>query len=369
MNPLDSKATATCRNCPKLCRHVCPPALGEMRETLTPTLKMHLVGLWQEDQLTLDQDLVDVFYACNDCGACTSRCQLNQEPAATLYEARKIAYQKQIIPDKVKELMERFHTHGNPYGPLQDDFQREQSSTQLLPGCATWFHEPDEVEHLRLALQQSHTQAVKVCHPEHCCGAALHAAGAEQAHRQHANLFVHHHRQTKTLVVADPHCAHHIRTVYPKLGLNLPFQVIHYLQALDPKNLSKRSTRLTKDAFYLDPSPLGRHSGVYELPRNWIRDLGFQVLEFPRSRAQAMDSGAGGIYRWTSPEGAKRHAHQWLEPVRRRQSRNSDLALFTVGETERSHLRESDPSLTIHDLNVVVARALLGKSEDRQSHR
>ncbi len=200
MNSIDSNTAATCRACPKLCRHVCPPALGEMSETLTPTHKMNLVALWQEGQIGLDQDLAKVFYACNDCGACTSRCQLKQNPAESLYAARAIAYQKQVIPQQVKEVVERHHTHGNPFGPIEAEPPHEQANIQVLAGCSLWYHKAHEdVDTLRKALQQSHTQPVKVCHPEHCCGSALYAAGALDEHRNHANLFVHHHRHPRCI--------------------------------------------------------------------------------------------------------------------------------------------------------------------------
>lgn len=72
----------TCAFCPRLCRHVCPVAVGSGREAATPTSMMTGTWSWLSELGTAEQA---VAYAslCVDCGACTRACKL-QRPVGEL---------------------------------------------------------------------------------------------------------------------------------------------------------------------------------------------------------------------------------------------------------------------------------------------
>ena len=92
-----------------------------------------------------------------------------------------------------------------------------------------------------------------------------------------------------------------------------------------------------------------------------LQQLHHKILEFSRNRFLSLDSAAGGIYRWTSPQGALRNAQWLLDEVRQYAQENNietPPALVTVGETERSLLAEANPDLLIQDLQVMIAEAL-----------
>lgn len=76
----------TCTFCPRLCRAVCPIAVGSAREAATPSSMMsgpylHAVGTISAE------DAADLASLCTRCGACTEFCHLGRPVAPLLAEA------------------------------------------------------------------------------------------------------------------------------------------------------------------------------------------------------------------------------------------------------------------------------------------
>lgn len=79
----------TCAFCPRLCRHVCPIAVGSGREAATPTAMM--TGVWSWLSGHADGDLAHASASlCTSCGACTAACKLDRPVAELLSEARHL---------------------------------------------------------------------------------------------------------------------------------------------------------------------------------------------------------------------------------------------------------------------------------------
>ena len=64
-------------------------------------------------------------------------------------------------------------------------------------------------------------------------------------------------------------------------------EVIYYLELLK----GKFSGAANKKAAFHDPSYLGRYMEIYDLPRELLSGLGYEVVEMVRSRENAMSSG------------------------------------------------------------------------------
>lgn len=76
-----------CAFCPRLCRHVCPIAVGSGREAATPTAMMTGVWAWlsghEDGGIAWSQAAL-----CTSCGACTAACKLDRPVADLLSRAR-----------------------------------------------------------------------------------------------------------------------------------------------------------------------------------------------------------------------------------------------------------------------------------------
>ena len=77
----------TCVYCPRLCRPVCPVAVGSARESATPSTMMSGPFLAILDTLSRE-DAVALASLCTSCGACTEFCRVQRPVAQLLAEAR-----------------------------------------------------------------------------------------------------------------------------------------------------------------------------------------------------------------------------------------------------------------------------------------
>ena len=77
----------TCVYCPRLCRSVCPVAVGSAREAATPTSMM--TGPFLAILGTLEREEAGALASlCTSCGACTSFCKVQRPVGDLLAEAR-----------------------------------------------------------------------------------------------------------------------------------------------------------------------------------------------------------------------------------------------------------------------------------------
>lgn len=78
----------TCAFCPRLCRPVCPVAMGSAREAATPTAMMLGPFLYAVDAMGADEAAA---YAslCTSCGACAEFCHVHRPVAELLRAARE----------------------------------------------------------------------------------------------------------------------------------------------------------------------------------------------------------------------------------------------------------------------------------------
>ena len=84
---IDPSALESCVYCPKLCRDVCPVAVGSAREAATPTAMMTAPWSVAHGFLSPKEGL-RAAALCTSCGACTTACKLDRPVAELLREAR-----------------------------------------------------------------------------------------------------------------------------------------------------------------------------------------------------------------------------------------------------------------------------------------
>ncbi|MFM2244446.1 MAG: 4Fe-4S dicluster domain [Pseudomonadota bacterium] len=84
---MDSAELLSCVFCPRLCRHVCPVAVGSGREAATPTAMMTGVWAWTQGRAS-GASAFSLASLCVSCGACTSFCKLHRPVPELLAQAR-----------------------------------------------------------------------------------------------------------------------------------------------------------------------------------------------------------------------------------------------------------------------------------------
>jgi heterodisulfide reductase subunit D len=167
----------------------------------------------------------------------------------------------------------------------------------------------------------------------------------------------------RRVVTACPECARALKVDYPAHGVRLDVEVLHLVElvaASQPPAPQTAGPRVT----YQDPCRLGRHLGVYDAPRQVIRDLGMELVEMPRHRENALCCGTNG---WTHCGAANRQIQG--DRLREAQATGAEV-LVTACVKCQIHFRcalqdrelGQEITIEIKDLAALVAESLDGDS-------
>ena len=100
------------------------------------------------------------------------------------------------------------------------------------------------------------------------------------------------------LVTPCAGCYYTFQKLYPEiLGVSLPCEILHSSQFIENliNNEKLEFKSLNLKVSYHDPCSLGRHSGVFEAPRNILKAIpSLTLVEMPLNRQLARCCGGGG---------------------------------------------------------------------------
>ena len=295
------RAIRYCTFCPKLCRHACPVAHAEARETVTPQAKQALAGLVRDGQAPLDAEAVDVFHRCTGCGLHATACELDVEVAPALFDARAAGVDAGVVHPALTDLEAEMR---RPAGgaPLE-------ASTGWFPGCSA----SDELSAAGLRASVKIDPAAAAVDVG-CCGYPLLAAGRPEAFAAQAQAMSDALAGVEVLVTGDPICAWTMRVAWPqRAGVAAP-NVRHLAEAAVA---APSAADLPAALAYHDPCHLSRKLGVTEAPRRLVESAtGAPPLELPWSAQGGWCSGGGGLLPRTAPTTAAAIADELLGQAR-----------------------------------------------------
>jgi Fe-S oxidoreductase len=176
----------------------------------------------------------------------------------------------------------------------------EKAPVLYWAGCVASTRTPNTPKALGNILNRAKVDFTYLGEKEGCCGYVMLAAGLWSEARQNALQVAERLRQTKaeTLITTCAGCYYTFTKMYPEiLHIELPCKVMHATQFVEhlikEKSLAPRS--LNMKVTYHDPCSLGRHSNVYNSPRNILKAVPkLDFVEMPLSRNCSRCCGAGG---------------------------------------------------------------------------
>ncbi len=321
---------STCKYSYKGFEPSCPCGEKFLFESYWASGKIRIIRGVVTGELEWSEDLKDAIFACPTCGACMDACQApHADYIVDMIEALRELAVKHIGPAKNQELLvSRCEENYNPYGESNSD--NEELKKQFdLPDKADWVYYIGCTSNYRQqSLRDSTLRFLKksgisfTLIDEHCCTSPMIRTGQLSIVKDYISYNIARIKNTGATKVITS-CAGCYRTFkkdFEKFGEEYDFEVFHTLelvkQLLDDDKLKFKS-EYNKIVTYHDPCHLGRHMGVYELPREIYKQIpGLKLVEMKRNRNFAWCCGAGGGVKIGYPEWSVEISKERLEEAK-----------------------------------------------------
>jgi Fe-S oxidoreductase len=240
------------------------------------------------------EGLLKAVYACTLCGACYEKCKQISSVEIRLpelfEEMRGEMVKKGWALDIHKDIVKKIKETRNAYG---EEYKYEVKSfygAEILYfiGCTARYRVP-EITDSMLEIFDKLNMKYQIMDEEWCCGSVLLRTGQVEEAKElmEHNIEEIKRSRAKTVVFTCPGCLMTFEENYPDMGVEL----VHSTQLLT--RMGMKLNKLGMEVAYHDPCHLGRDLGIYDAPRNVLKEVA-DIKEMKREREQAWCCGSGG---------------------------------------------------------------------------
>jgi glycolate oxidase len=310
---LKSKPYSKCQEC-TTCTSYCTviKSLNNI-ETWSSKGKTLLMRGLAEGYLQPSKKLADIIYTCSTCGHCFGECLTNLEIDKAIKATRHQLTQKGYTPEVFIQTAKNIAETGDPSGmptsrrlqwtkTLQKQDYSPKADVLYWVGCMVATRTPNTAKATAGILTKANINYTMLGEKEGCCNYVLLASGLWNEAEKEVRKLLARIKDTKAslLVTSCAGCYYTFTRLYPEiLDTEMPLEVLHVSQFID-KLLHdhafeiKESDVKTKVTYH-DPCSLGRHSNVYDAPRNVLKNIrNLKFVEMPLNKSQARCCGGGG---------------------------------------------------------------------------
>jgi len=192
------------------------------------------------------------------------------------------------------------------------------------PGCLTKFVAKDLKEKYEKILKKIGIDFIELSELEKCCGSPALKAGYFEDFKKLAedNLKVFKEHSVKKIITNCPACFMILKKYYKEiLGDKWDIEVEHISEIINAKfkmqNAKSNFNVKNEKIAYHDPCHLGRQMGVFEEPREIIKNLGYELVEMELNRSESFCCGGGGGVKSNEPELANKIAKDRIEQAKK----------------------------------------------------
>ncbi|MEM3042631.1 MAG: FAD-linked oxidase C-terminal domain-containing protein [Thermoplasmata archaeon] len=306
---VDSELLA-CIQC-GFCRGGCPVfALTRMESYNAKGFVTLAFGLY-DGTLEPSRELVDKFFHCTTCMNCRAKCPAGIRIPALVQAVRARLGERGLTPEVFRGMIKNIMEVGNPYG--EDPTRRAEllpaslrtpvpgSEALLFMGCLPTLKDVRILPATLRVLESAGVRVTTMGTGEGCCGLPAFLVGAPET----SSILKKNMERIESLrpgLIVSPcaGCARSFKELYPKhTGLRIPaMHLVEYLHRLMEEGRLRPTGELRRTVAYHDPCDLGRHLGIYELPREILKKVpGLTLVEFKENRAFAKCCGGGGGFK------------------------------------------------------------------------
>ena len=266
------------------------------------------------------KDLADSAYHCTMCGRCMESCPFGFQTHELWTSVRGVVNDLDANPSNVETLGDMLEESQNPYGldtdmrldwadytDLDEIPEKDQAEIAYFVGCTTAFKGANHEVAFAVAsiLNNLKEDWTLLGEEEWCCGSPNLLSGDEHGAKKYAehNVSVLESRGVKKVITGCAGCFRVFKWEYPKLlGREPKFDVIHtveYLRDVLTSGKLKADSAKLKVAYH-DPCELSRLGGVLDAPREALRYLVGDFIEFSEHGVDVRCCGGGGLLQATN---------------------------------------------------------------------
>ncbi|MFX1237814.1 MAG: (Fe-S)-binding protein [Promethearchaeota archaeon] len=302
-------------------------------ETYSSGGKMWLIYGILNDELKWTENLAKIIYACSTCGNCVENCRFdkfNEHWVHIIEAARADAVKNGFCLEAQKKLLERTVSKDcyNPYGEKHSD-NSELKSQYDLPDMAEWIYFIGCTSNYRQQeLRDATIRFLKKAKidftliDERCCTSPLIRTGQLDPVEELMRYNVENIKKAgaSKVITSCAGCFKTIKQDFKQNGVDHDIEVYHtseVIKHLLDEGKIKINSSFNKTITYHDPCHIGRHSGLYDTPREVYYSIpGLRLVEMSRNRENAACCGAGGGVKIGFPDWALEVSKERLEEAK-----------------------------------------------------
>jgi heterodisulfide reductase subunit D len=308
----------------------CPSYKKYRFETYSTGGRLWLIYGVLSGEIPWTDNLANAIYACPTCGNCTENCRFekfNDFLVDIIEAARAEAVKNDFCPEKQKALLERTTNQEmyNPYGEPNSDNEDLKKKYNLpdeaewvyFIGCTSNYRQKNLRDATLRFLKKANINFTLI--DEHCCCSPIIRTGQITPVKEFINYNISqiNNAGAKKVITSCAGCYRTLKKDWIKFGADYPFEVYHTVelvkQLLDEGKL-KFNSEYKKTLTYHDPCHIGRHMGLYEVPREVYKQIpGINFVEMKRNKENAWCCGAGGGVKIGYPDWALEISKERLE--------------------------------------------------------
>ncbi|MCK4239595.1 MAG: (Fe-S)-binding protein [Candidatus Lokiarchaeota archaeon] len=311
----------------------CPSYNKYRFETYSAGGRMWLIFGLINNELQWSDNLANILYACSTCGNCVENCRFvkfNEFWVDIIEAARAEAVKNGFCPEKQKKLLERTTNPEmfNPYAEPNSDNEDLKKEYNLpdkaewvyFIGCTSNYRQKDLRDSTLRFLKKAHIDFTLI--DEHCCCSPIIRTGQIDPVKDFMNYNVNKIKEAGAtkVITSCAGCYRTLKNDFGKFGVEYDFELYHtseLVKKLLDEDKLKFTSSYDKTVTYHDPCHLGRHSGIYEIPREVYKKIpGINFVEMKRNREDAYCCGAGGGVKIGYPDWSVEISKERLEEAK-----------------------------------------------------